>query len=299
MSIDLGTGTVTFGEARRGHHAECWVGGRGGGRGGWSVSQRFRADQARRSSRPDPSTQDSLPPSTTATRSRWRSTQSPFADAAHSPRLNRPFPRFAHNPCRRQGDQVVAPGSTGRRLLVEDDLAPPAGADRAARIAWRRASALVVLSQGAHARMDVPVGEGSAPPRSGRSRDVRPGAGLRSLSPAVAVVGTRPDRALACRPIRSRLARPRDTLASTGKCASPTLGSEQLEWAQACAGRRADGVLAAELGAVAARRCAGSLAAANRRASPRAGDPTTVCFVVASPTRVPSRLGTCPGDRRF
>jgi len=25
-----------------------------------------------------------------------------------------------NNPCRRQGDQVVAPGSTGRRLLVED-----------------------------------------------------------------------------------------------------------------------------------------------------------------------------------
>jgi hypothetical protein len=31
-----------------------------------------------------------------------------------------------------------------------------------------------VLSQGAHARMDVPVGEGSARPHSGRSRDVRP-----------------------------------------------------------------------------------------------------------------------------
>jgi hypothetical protein len=34
-----------------------------------------------------------------------------------------------NNPCSRQGDQVVAPGSTGRRLLVEETMAPPPGAD--------------------------------------------------------------------------------------------------------------------------------------------------------------------------
>jgi hypothetical protein len=41
------------------------------------------------------------------------------------------------------------------------------------RIAWRRRRRPVVLSTRAHAGMDVPVREGSAGPRSGRSRDVR------------------------------------------------------------------------------------------------------------------------------
>ena len=54
-------------------------------------------------------------------------------------------------------------------------MAPPAGADdRAARLRGGRRRRPVVLSQGAHARMDVAVGEGFARPRSGRSRDVRP-----------------------------------------------------------------------------------------------------------------------------
>ena len=64
--------------------------------------------------------------------------------------------------------------------------------------------AAVVLSQGAHYRMDVPVGEGSARPRSGRSSEVRPRARLRPLPPAFAVVGTRPDGALECRALRER-----------------------------------------------------------------------------------------------
>ena len=54
-------------------------------------------------------------------------------------------------------------------------MAPPAGADnRAARLRGGRRRRPVVLSQGAHARMDVAVGEGLARPHSGRSRGVRP-----------------------------------------------------------------------------------------------------------------------------
>ena len=77
---------------------------------------------------------------------------------------------------------------------------PPAGADieQPDRVAASRRRP-VVLSQGARARMGVPVGEGSAKPRSGRSGGGRPRARL-PLPPAVAVVRTRPDGALACRP---------------------------------------------------------------------------------------------------
>jgi hypothetical protein len=71
-------------------------------------------------------------------------------------------------------------------------------------MAWRAASAPVVLSQGGRARMGVPVGEGPAPATLGTiKRRSTPAASLRSLSPAVAVVGTRPDNALACRPQRA------------------------------------------------------------------------------------------------
>jgi len=43
-----------------------------------------------------------------------------------------------NNPCRRQGDRVVAPGSTGRRLLVEDDHGASGGKPISRRaIAWR------------------------------------------------------------------------------------------------------------------------------------------------------------------
>jgi hypothetical protein len=91
-----------------------------------------------------------------------RSSRGPCSDAGN-------------NPCRRQGDPVVAPGSTERRLLVEDDHgASGRTAISSSPIGWRRRRRPVVLSQGAHARMDVPVGEGSARPRSGQSSDVRP-----------------------------------------------------------------------------------------------------------------------------
>jgi hypothetical protein len=64
---------------------------------------------------------------------------------------------------------------------------------------WRRAPAARRPLTGAHVRMDDPVGEGPLGDAH-RSSVVRPrGAGLRSLSPAVAVVGPRPDGALACR----------------------------------------------------------------------------------------------------
>jgi hypothetical protein len=46
--------------------------------------------------------------STVCGRRACRSSRGPCGDAGN-------------NPCRRQADQVVAPGSTGRRLLVEDD----------------------------------------------------------------------------------------------------------------------------------------------------------------------------------
>ena len=81
----------------------------------------------------------------------------------------------------------------------------------------------VVLSQGAHARMGVPVGEGFPQPRSGRSRDVSTvAAAARSLSPAVAVVGTRPDGALACRPRRARPTADVMTSASSWRCKRAT-----------------------------------------------------------------------------
>jgi hypothetical protein len=84
--------------------------------------------------------------------------------------------------------------STGRRLLVEDDRGPISSSP----IAWRPASAdRRPLTGRARPRMGVPVGEGSARPRSGRSRDGRPRARLARASPAVAVVRTRPDGALA------------------------------------------------------------------------------------------------------
>jgi hypothetical protein len=74
-----------------------------------------------------------------------------------------------------QGDQVVAPGSTRRRLLVEDDHGASRGRRcRAARLRGGRRGRPVVLSQGARA-MGVPVGEGSARRRLGRSREVDPG----------------------------------------------------------------------------------------------------------------------------
>ena len=66
-----------------------------------------------------------------------------------------------NNPCRRQGDQVVAPGSTGRRLLIEDDCgASRRRRHRAARLRGGRRRRSVVLSQGARPRMGVPVGRG-------------------------------------------------------------------------------------------------------------------------------------------
>jgi hypothetical protein len=80
-----------------------------------------------------------------------------------------------NNPCRRQGDQVVAPSATGRRLLVQDDHGASRGRRyRAARLRGGRRRRPVVLSRGARPRMGVPVAEGSARPRSRRSRDGRP-----------------------------------------------------------------------------------------------------------------------------
>jgi hypothetical protein len=80
------------------------------------------------------------------------------------------------NPCRRQGDQVVAPSSTGRRLLVEDDDGVSGATPTLSRpIAW--AAGVGGPSSSRRARMPGSTsrwGEGFARPRSGRSRDVRP-----------------------------------------------------------------------------------------------------------------------------
>jgi hypothetical protein len=112
------------------------------------------------------------------------------------------------NPCRRQGDQVVAPSSTGRRLLVEDDHAAFRGR-RYLAARWRggRRRRPVVLSQGAHARMGVPVGRGPLGDAEDHQETVDPRLGLRPLSPAVAVIRTRPDGALACRRQQARTRR--------------------------------------------------------------------------------------------
>ena len=80
-----------------------------------------------------------------------------------------------NNPCRRQADQVVAPARRGagywsRTTIGASGRTPISSSPR--RGGGRRPP--VLLSQCAHARMDVPVGEGFARPRSGRSRDVRP-----------------------------------------------------------------------------------------------------------------------------
>lgn len=102
-----------------------------------------------------------------------------------------------------QGDRVVAPGSTGRRLLVEDDHGASRGRRyRAARLRGGRRRRPVVLSQarmpGWTSRLAGPLGHAQDDQET-----FDPGAGLRPLSPAVAVVGTRPDGAIACRPGRA------------------------------------------------------------------------------------------------
>jgi hypothetical protein len=116
-----------------------------------------------------------------------------------------------NNPCSRQGDQVVAPGSTGRGLLVEDDHGTSAGTPISrSPTAWRRPSAARRPLTG-HACPDGRPGGGwvrSATLRTTKRHSTL-GAGVRPLSPAVAVVGTRPDGALACRP---QQARPRPVL---------------------------------------------------------------------------------------
>jgi hypothetical protein len=101
-----------------------------------------------------------------------------------------------------QGDRVVAPGSTGRRLLAEDDHGASGGTPiSSSPIAWRRASAARRPLTGRACPDGRPGGGGVrwATPRTIKRR-LTAAAGLRSLSPAVAVVGTRPDGALACRP---------------------------------------------------------------------------------------------------
>jgi hypothetical protein len=111
------------------------------------------------------------------------------------------------NPCRRQGDQVVVPTSSGRWAVVEDDHGVWGGRrNRAPRLRGGRRRSPVVLSQGAHARMGVPGGGGGPlGQHPGRSRAGRPrDAGSGPRSPAVAVVvGAGPDGALACRPGRA------------------------------------------------------------------------------------------------
>jgi hypothetical protein len=77
-------------------------------------------------------------------------------------------------------------------------MAPPAGRRyRIARLCGGGRRRPVVLSQ---ARMDVPVGEG---PLGNSQDDQETFHAGRRFAPAVAVVGTRPDDAPACRPKRA------------------------------------------------------------------------------------------------
>ena len=107
----------------------------------------------------------------------------------------------ATTPCRRQGDQVVAPGSTGRRLLVEE-VHGASGGRRYRGSPDCVAAAVGGPSSSYRARMPEYASRWgrvrSATLRTIKRRSTL-GAGVRSLSPAVAVVGTRRDGALACR----------------------------------------------------------------------------------------------------
>jgi hypothetical protein len=92
----------------------------------------------------------------------------------------------------------------GAGCWLRTPVAPPGWRRyRAARLRGGRRRRPVVLSQDARPRMGVPVGEGSARRRLRRQETVDRGPGLRPLSPAVAVVRTRRDGALACRPGRA------------------------------------------------------------------------------------------------
>jgi hypothetical protein len=115
-----------------------------------------------------------------------RSSRGPCSDAGN-------------NPCRRQGDRVVAPRSTGAGCWLRTTMPPPAAPISSSPMAWRRRRRPIVLSPGAHARMGVPVGRGPLGDAEDHQETVDPRLGLRPLSPAVAVIRTRPDGALACR----------------------------------------------------------------------------------------------------
>jgi hypothetical protein len=126
-----------------------------------------------------------------------------------------------NDPCSRQGDRVVASGSTGGRLLVEDDHGSSGEAPiLSSRIAWRRPSAARRPLTG-RACPDGRPGRGGVPSATLRTikRRSTAAAAARSLSPAVAVVGTPPDGALACRPERAsgRRRRRRPFVARSGR----------------------------------------------------------------------------------
>lgn len=109
------------------------------------------------------------------------------------------------NPCRRQGDQVVAPDSTGAGCWLRTTIGASGRTRRyrAARLRGGGRRRPVVLSKRAHPRMDVPLGRVRSTTLRTVKRRSTVAAGLRSFSPAVAVVGTRPDGTLACRPLRA------------------------------------------------------------------------------------------------
>jgi hypothetical protein len=103
-----------------------------------------------------------------------------------------------------QGDRVVAPGSTGRRLLVEDDHGASGGTPiLSSPIAWWRASVPVVLSQGAHAPMDIPVGRVRSATLGTINRCSTAAAGLRSLSRLRASARTARSRVVPSRRVTS------------------------------------------------------------------------------------------------
>jgi hypothetical protein len=112
---------------------------------------------------------------------------------------------------------------TGRPLLVEDDHDASGGTPvLSSRVAWRRASAARRPLTGAHARMDVPVGEGLLGHAHDDQETFNPGRRLAPASPAVAVVGMSPDGALARRPLRASAAWPtRRSLAPVERRSGP------------------------------------------------------------------------------
>ena len=148
----------------------------------------------------------SLAPSTTPALAGCQSTQSPFCRYGRTDRGHPALPAMraithVEGKAIRSSRRARRGAGCWLRTTIGASGRTPISSSR---IAWRRASAARRPLTGRACPDGRPGGGGvrSATLRTIKRRST-PGAGLRSLSPAVAVVGTRPDGALACRPGRA------------------------------------------------------------------------------------------------